>query len=52
MLPIIILNWLGKMAYSIKRVDSPDFKGDVGLVVVSDQAVEVEKGKFCQGKNG
>ena len=25
-----------------KRVYSPDFKGDVGLVVVSDQAVEVE----------
>ncbi|MEJ6951269.1 YueI family protein [Natronospora cellulosivora (SeqCode)] len=28
-----------------KRVDSPDFKGDVALVVVSDQAVEVDERK-------
>lgn len=33
-----------------KRVDSPDFVGDVGLVVVSDQAVEVEERKVLSRK--
>ncbi|MFP4661372.1 MAG: YueI family protein [Halanaerobiales bacterium] len=30
---------------TFKRVDSPDLKGDVALVVVSDHAVDVEKRK-------
>ena len=33
-----------------KRVDSPDFKGEVGLVVVSDKAVDVKKRKIKNRK--
>ncbi|NLJ83486.1 MAG: YueI family protein [Halanaerobiaceae bacterium] len=33
----------GAKGLQFRRVHSPDFKGDVGLVVVSDRAVEVEK---------